>query len=59
MIMKKIVQVEQETNIKMYQKINKEEKELINDLMDKEQEKNNNEVLAKKQTVQMHYIQKR
>ncbi len=38
-IMKHILKVEQDATVQMYQRFNKEEKELINDLRVKEKEK--------------------
>lgn len=49
--MKQIVKVEQDANIEMYRRFNRQEKELIGELRDKEREK-----LEKEQQVRRHIV---
>ncbi|CDW83920.1 leucine-rich repeat and iq domain-containing protein 3 [Stylonychia lemnae] len=51
MIMKQIVRVEQDANIQMYQRFNKQEKELISEIREKEKEKFDKEKQDKRQAV--------
>jgi hypothetical protein len=52
--MKHVLKVEQEANLKIYQKFNKEEKELMRDLREKDNERISMENQAVKSVVQAH-----
>eukprot|EP00347_Sterkiella_histriomuscorum_P020497 403337573 len=58
-IMKQIVKVEQDANIEMYRRFNRQEKELIGELKSKEQEKIGKEQQVRRQMVISHQFLKR
>ena len=52
--MKHVLKVEQEQNLKMYQQFNKEEKELVKELRNKESERHQADNMMAKSTVMAH-----
>lgn len=53
-VMKHVLKLEQEQNLKMYQQFNKEEKELVRELRDKETQRLQAENILAKSTVMAH-----
>ncbi len=57
--MKQFVKLEQEASIQMYKRFNQQEKDLLNDLKDRENQRHEKEQMIRRQMVAQHVNEKK